>query len=227
MGTPVKLTNVTICYPHLLTPHKAPGSDKLNYSVEVHLDPNKPTDVALLNELEAAFRAELTGAGKAQAIEFMERPFKAGDSVNAERAKKGKGPRPEIVGKYVMRAATASQCPVVDRSRQPILDATQIFGGCICHVAVDLYWFSNATNPGVFCGLNGVQLISNVNVTPIGGGSAPSAEELFDVIEAPAQQPAFQTQQPAFQNEAAPQPAFQNEAAPPPQKPVSVPPWMA
>ena len=208
MGTPVKLTNVTICYPHLLTPHKAPGSDKLKYSVEVHLDPNKPADVALLNELEAAFRAELTGAGKAQAIEFMERPFKTGEFVNAERAKKGKGPRPEIVGKYVMRASSASQVPLVDRSRQPILDATQIFGGCICHVAVDLYWFSNATNPGVFCGLNGVQLISNVNVTPIGGGSAPSAEELFDVIEAPAPAPVQQQPQP-------------------PQQTASVPPWMS
>ena len=207
MGTPVKLTNVTICYPHLLTPHKAPGSDKLKYSTEIILDPNKPTDAALLNELEATFRAELTGAGKAQAIEVMERPFKTGESVNAERAKKGKGPRPEIIGKYVMRAASASQTPLVDRSRHPILDATQIFGGCICHVAVDLYWFNAPTNPGVFCGLNGVQLISNVNVTPIGGGSAPSAEELFDVIEAP--QPAFQTQQPMQQ------------------QPASVPPWMS
>lgn len=216
MGTPVKLTNVTICYPHLLTPHKAPGSESPKYSVEIHFDPNKPADVALLNELEAAFRAELTGAGKAQAIDAMERPFKPGDSVNAERAKKGKGPRPEIVGKYVMRASSGSQPPVVDRSRQPILDATQIFGGCICHVAVDLYWFNAPTNPGVFTGLKGCQLISNVNVTPIGGGSAPSAEELFDVIEAPApvqQQPAFQTQQPVQQQQ--------------PQQPASVPPWMA
>ena len=219
MGTPVKLTNVTICYPHLLAPHKAPGSDKLKYSTEIILDPAKvASDVALLNELEAAFRAELTSAGKAQAIEFMERPFKTGESVNAERAKKGKGPRPEIIGKYVMRAASASQCPLVDRSRQPILDATQIFGGCICHVAVDLYWFNAPTNPGVFCGLNGVQLISNVNVTPIGGGSAPSAEELFDVIEAP--QPAFQTQ-PMPQQPMQQQPAFQ------PQQPASVPPWMS
>lgn len=183
MGTPVTLENVVVCYPNLVTPHAPPGTTNEKYGIEVILDPAIPSDQGSLKKLEEAFQQTLREAGKAQFASQMARPFKDGNRLNTQRTAQGKNPRPELENKWVLRAnRAASMAPpgVADAQGQP-LDGDKIFGGCICYVFVDLYWSANPTNPGVYCGLNGVQLFSDVNVTRIGGGG-PSFAEMFKPI---------------------------------------------
>ena len=183
MGLSTKLNNVTICFPHLFQKHAAPGTDNAKYGAEFLLDPAKHAD--LLKELDATFRRVATEAGKADRLQYMKSPVKSGDEVNADRQAKGKEPRPELVGMYVLRASDPTSAPAVVNARmQPLSDAqqSQVFGGCVVNAFVDLYYSSNATNPGVYSGLKGVQLVDNVNVEPLGGGR-PSVDQMFGVIE--------------------------------------------
>ena len=182
MGTPVRIENAVICYPHLWTPHAPPGTERTTYSAEFILDPvaNKPT----LDALFAAFKQAATEAGKGALLAQLKSPIRPGAQINAERMSKGKEARPELEGKYVVRGSDPTTAPVVvDQQRRPIGAEQQgnLFGGCIVNAFVDLYWSSNAQNPGVFVGLKGVQLVSNVNVTRIGGGSL-DADAMFDVV---------------------------------------------
>lgn len=181
MGIPVKLENVVICFPHLFEPHAAPGTTNAKYSAEFLLDPQR--NAKDLKALHDAFVQAATEAGKGDKLQYLQPPMKDGNAINAKRLSEGKNERPELAGKVHLRGSSVTGVPVVDRNVQPIGEAqrSMIFGGCVVHAYVDLYWSGNATNPGVFCGLNGVQLIDNINVEKLGGG-APSAEQMFSPV---------------------------------------------
>jgi hypothetical protein len=179
MGKPVNLTNVVICFPHLFEKHAAPGTTNAKYSAEFILDPVANRDT--LARLKQSFKEVATEAGKGDQLQFLDPPYKQGEAVNQERQRKGKAPRPELEGKVMIRASSGTEQPaVVNANVQPIGEANRgmVFSGCVVNAYIDLYWSGNATNPGVFAGLSGVQLVDNVNVERIGGGR-PSAEAMF------------------------------------------------
>lgn len=187
MGIPVKIKNALICYPHMWEKHTPPGTDKAKYGAEFILDP--VTNAADIAALDAAFQQVAVEAGKGAMVQFLKNPCQDGNTMNQLAQTKGKNPRPELVGKRVLRASDPDNPPVVvDQNLLPITQdkSAALFGGCVVHAYVDLYWSANATNPGVYCGLRGVQLVNNVGVTRIGGTSL-SAEEMFSpVAGAPA-----------------------------------------
>jgi hypothetical protein len=179
MSESVKIENVTIAYPHLWVKHAPPGTDQEKYGAEFILDPT--TNAKSIAALDAAFRKVATDAGKGALVDMLKNPCQEGDKLNLLSGSKGKNPRPEIVGKRVLRASDSNYAPaVVDQRVQPIPveQSGNVFGGCIVHAYIDLYWSNNATNPGVYAGLRGVQLVTNVGVGHIGGG-ALSAESMF------------------------------------------------
>lgn len=188
MGEIVRMKNVTICFPHLWEKHAPPGTDgAAKYGAEFILDPIG--NGAELAAIEAAFRKVVQGVGKTDLLQYLKHPAQTGDDMNRAAMSKGKTPRKEIAGKRVLRASDPTNAPpVVDQQMAPIgpAQAGNLFGGCIVNAVVDLYWSSNPTNPGVFCGLRGVQLVSNVGVERL-GGSALTAEQMFEpVAGAPA-----------------------------------------
>jgi hypothetical protein len=182
MAESIRIENVTIAYPHLFEPNTPPGADKAKWSAEFILDPvRNAQDIA---RLEAAFARVATTAGKGDMIQYLKSPIQHGDKLNADLLGKGKKARPEIAGKRVVRAADGNYAPtVVDQNRQPISkeQGANIFGGCIVNGFVDLYWTPIQTNPGVYVGLRGVQLVSNVGVEKLGGGVV-SPEAMFEVV---------------------------------------------
>jgi len=187
MGTLVLIKNCVVAWPNLAEPHAAPGTDNPKYGVECLIDAKTPDGAAALQALEAAFIAEVTAANKQQFAAKIPRQWHVGEALNAERAAEGKDPRPELMdsGIYSLRVGSKSKVPVVDALRVD-LDPTRVFGGCICNVSVDVYAWFRGVRPGVYCGLNGVQLISDVNVTRL-GTSGPTIDQMFDVVEdAPA-----------------------------------------
>lgn len=188
MGTPVRIENVVICFPHLFEKHTPPGSDRSTYAAEFILTPGR--NDAAIAAVKAAFEKTATEAGKGAMLPYLKSPLIPGDTVNASLMSKGKNPRKEIEGKFVLRASSYTDAPYVcDQNRAPInpTNSANIFGGCVVNAFVDLYWSNNAQNPGVFAGLSGVQLVNNVNVQRL-GGTRPSADQMFDVIAPPLQE---------------------------------------
>lgn len=187
MAESVRIENVVVTYPHLWEKHAPPGTEVAKYGAEFILDPAKNADS--LAKLDAAFKKVATDAGKGALVAMLKNPCQPGDAINALAATKGKNPRPEIAGKRVLRASDSNYQPVVvDQNMRPMGpdQAANVFGGAIVNAFVDLYWSANATNPGVYAGLRGVQLVSNVGVERLGGG-ALSAEAMFvPVAGAPA-----------------------------------------
>ena len=185
MGIPVRLENVVIVFPVLWEPraNTLDPSKPPKWSASFLLDPvANATSVAAV---DAAYRQVLTEAGKLDRIQFLKSPMGTGDEKNQLRQSKGKDPWPWAVGKRYISANTQSAAPaVVDQHRRPISkeNSANLFGGCIVNAYIDLYWSNNQTNPGCFVGLQGVQLVSNVNVERVGAAGPPSAEEMFDVV---------------------------------------------
>jgi len=181
MGIPVKMKNVVICYPHLYEKHAAPGTTNAKYSAEFILDPVRNREE--LASLEQAFKQAATEAGKGDQLQFLDPPYKEGAAVNRERQRKGKAPRPELEGKWLIRASSGTDQPgVANKYGQPISESNsgQIFSGCVVYGFIDLYFSNNSTNPGVFAGLNGVQLVDNQNVEPI---ATTRSQIVFEPIE--------------------------------------------
>lgn len=186
MAESVRIDNVIIAFPHLWEPHTPPGTERAKFGAEFILHP--VTNAAGIAALEAAFRKVATDAGKAESIPYLKNPCQQGDVINQMALSKGKKLRPELAGMRVIRASDANYQPaVVDQNMCPIGpdQAANLFGGCIVNAYVDLYWSNNPANPGVFAGLRGVQLVSNVGVERFGGGALP-VEAMFTRVDTPA-----------------------------------------
>jgi hypothetical protein len=184
MGIPVKVENVVICYPHMWNKRAAVVGGKEKYSAEFILDPSSNAEA--LNHMLAAFNEALNVAGKGAMAEYIDKPFRSGEAVNRLRASKGKPPRPELEGKWMIRCSSDNLIPVLEPDgRTQILEdrKSMVFSGCIVNALLDFYWWEQSANPGVFVGCNGVQLVSNVNVERIATGGAPAIEDLFAPIE--------------------------------------------
>jgi hypothetical protein len=185
MGTLVQLKNAILAYPHLFEKHKAPGSETERYGAEFILDGVVNQDSC--QAMHQAFIEVATAAGKGEQAKYLKSPLQSGDKINENRLASGKEIRPEIAGKYVVRAYDRTYSPQVV-SRDPRIAITaeqkdQIFGGCVVNGLVDLYW-TNTGSPGVYAGLRAIQLVDNVNVTPIGGVQV-DATKLFEKLEGP------------------------------------------
>lgn len=91
---------------------------------------------------------------------------------------------PEFAGHYIIPANTyGDQPPVVGSNMQQIMTPGTIKGGDWCRVNVNPYARKRPDNPGISIGLNGVQFI-RPGEERFGGG-APSADQMFDAIDAP------------------------------------------
>lgn len=180
MSVAITINGAVLSYPHLFEKHMAPGSTSAKYSAEFII-----SDRGTAQQVQDAFKRAAIEGGQGDRLQYLKSPLKSGDALNKERLGAGKDPRPEIAGKWVLRASDGNYAPqVVDNNLNPIGPdrSAQIFGGCIVNAGVDFYWFAHKVNPGVYCGLRGVQLVSNVGVEQLGGGR-PDVSEMFGKVE--------------------------------------------
>jgi hypothetical protein len=183
MSETIRLNNVMICFPHLFEKHAPPGTTRFTYGCEFLIDPIKQQQQCA--EIDEVFKRVAIAAGKGDNLQFMKNPLQDGIQVNEASQAKGKKPREELIGMKLIRASDTKTAPSVVSARMaPIGEANkdQIFSGCIVNGFVDLYYSSNPTNPGVYCGLKGVQLVDNVNVERLDVGVVP-VETMFGVVE--------------------------------------------
>ena len=159
MGTQVKLTNVQINWPQLLTPEKSKKfpANAPKYGCVVILDP----------ATHQAAIATLSEAMKAQGEVFQGKPFTLPPSWSVQ---------PD--GKIHLRATCADNRPpqVVDEAVQTVYDAGKFYPGCVCNVVVDIF---PSTNYGKVCvGLLMVQFAGDGPRLD----NVPKATELFQPI---------------------------------------------
>lgn len=110
-------------------------------------------------------------------------PLRDGDKEAGELTNDGstKGEKyPERLGCYFLSARSKRPVGVVDRQRRPILNSSEIYGGCKGKIAITFYPYATSGNLGIAAGLNGVQKIADGEAF---GGGAPSVESMFDLLD--------------------------------------------
>lgn len=165
------LENVVIVNPALFQMHQYQNNQP-KYQAEFLVDPGSANH----QKLDQAFMQTLAEAGVAEQANYIKRPYTLGEEVNARRQAKGKAPLDYVAGKLVVTAKDGKYRPVV-RLQDGVTDMREedqgnIFGGCLVNAFIRTYW--SKENPGVWVGLNAVQLVSNVNVKRIESGSRPA-----------------------------------------------------
>lgn len=180
MGTQIKLTNVTINWPQLLTPaaSKKFPANAPKYSLVAVLDPavHQTQIQTVANALQEVGKEAFKGKAYALPPSW---------SVQAD-------------GKIHLRASCADARPpqVVDEAVQPVFDKAKFYPGCVCNVVIDVF---PSINYGKVCvGLLMVQFASDGPRLD----NRPEASELFQPIQviggAPAPAQNFVPVTPAF-----------------------------
>ena len=173
---------VRISYPQVFTPRAFKGSDP-KYSVTLMFDKKNKEHVEFVKMIkadaekalaekwpDASTRPRIPVVGETRSL------IKDGDKTCDTQGIPLKEKNPEYEGHWTMRAASANKPVVVDRNRQEIINAGDIYGGCFCQVNVNVYTFNGETNKGVTAGLNGLLKYSDGESF---GGGRPSVDDMF------------------------------------------------
>ena len=112
-------------------------------------------------------------------------PLRDGDKEKDELTEDGqttKGEKyPERLNHFFLNARSTKPIGVYDRQRNPIVEPSDVYGGCKVKIALSFFPYSTSGNHGVGAGLNGVQKISDGEA--FGGGGKPAVESMFDMLD--------------------------------------------
>jgi len=122
--------------------------------------------------IEAAYRegeAKLKGNGKSvPPLATLKTPLRDGDLERPDDE--------AYQGMWFVNANSNTAPGVVDRSRQPIYDTSEIYSGVYARVSLSFYAFNSSGNRGIACGLQNIQKVKDGE--PLGGKAR--AEDDFD-----------------------------------------------
>ena len=151
-NTRVVTGRVRFSFPHVFNPFAMEGQAP-KYSVQLLIP---KTDVETVQAIRSAIEAAkqegvIKFGGKVPAI--LKTPLRDGDLEKPDRE--------EYKGHYFMSCSSKTRPGVVDRNRQPILDETDVYGGCYGRVSLNFYAFNTSGNKGIACGLNNLQKLED------------------------------------------------------------------
>jgi hypothetical protein len=119
-------------------------------------------------------------------------PVKDGDAATNKEGTLYSEKDPVIKGHYFIGASSQNKPAVVNAGNFPITDANEVYSGCWCEVALNVYTY-DSPGKGVTLGLNGVR--KRKDDERIGGGP-PSVKDMFgDPMDGGAEDP-FAASQP-------------------------------
>ena len=138
------------------------GAPKYSVSLIIPKSDTK-TVTAVKNAIQAAYderQSKLKGNSKSvPALSAIKNPLRDGD---AER------PDDEAYkDSYFINANSATAPGIVDATRQPIRERSEVYSGVYGRASINFYAFNNNGNKGIACGLNNLQKISDGE--PLGG----------------------------------------------------------
>lgn len=170
----------TLSFPHVFK-ETASTNDKGEtvYDIQFIIPKSQREDVRnILRAIKAVGEAKWGDKWKQ-----VRTPLRDGDAEKDELTEDGstKGEKyPERLGCYFMNARSTKPVGVYDRTRNPILDADVLYGGCKGKIAVTFYPYSTQGNHGIGVGLSGVQKVADGEAF---GNARPSVESMFDMLE--------------------------------------------
>lgn len=170
----------TLSFPHLYASTKSTndkGED--SYDVQIIIPKSDKEGIkSLLRAIQTVGKAKWGDNWKK-----VRQPLRDGDKEADDITDDGKtkGEKyPERLGCYFINARSTKPVTVVDRQRTPILEPSDVYGGCKGKINVTFYPYAQQGNSGIGAGLNGVQKIAEGE--PFGAG-APPVESMFDMLD--------------------------------------------
>ena len=132
------------------------GAPKYSVSLIIPKSDTK-TVTAVKNAIQAAYderQSKLKGNSKSvPALSAIKNPLRDGD---AER------PDDEAYkDSYFINANSATAPGIVDATRQPIRERSEVYSGVYGRASINFYAFNSNGNKGIACGLNNLQKISD------------------------------------------------------------------
>lgn len=170
----------TLSFPHVFPSTKSQnekGEDV--YDIQFIIPKSQRADVkALLLAIKKVGEAKWGANWKK-----VRNPLRDGDAEAGDITEDGstKGEKyPERLGCYFLNARSKKPVGVVDRTRTPITNPDDLYGGCKGKINVSFYPYSTSGNNGIGVGLNGVQKVADGESF---GGGRPSVESMFDLLD--------------------------------------------
>lgn len=170
--------NVRLSYLHVLEPHAMKDGEEPMYSAALLLP---KSDTASKEKLDAAVQAAKEQASKSKwggkEPANIDVPIHDGDGLRQSGEPYG----PEAKGCWVINAKTKQQPKVVDTSRQPIMDAEDIYSGMYAYVGVQAWGYDNSGRKGISFGLG--HIMKTKDGERMAGGM--SVDDTFADIDLP------------------------------------------
>ncbi len=161
-------------YANLLVPKAVKDDDKLKNSCSIIVPKSDKTTV---DKIKAAIQAayelgenKLKGNGKtAPPLDKIRTPLRDGDSE--------RGDDPAYENSYFVNANSDVAPGIVDKDRNPILDAREIYSGMYARFSLNFYAYNTRGNRGVGCGLNNIQKLADGEAL---GGKSRAEDDFND-----------------------------------------------
>lgn len=166
---------VRLSYVFLNSPRKNDDGTDGKYGATLLIPKTDKETLKAINAAIEAAKEEGIANGIKGAKDFPS-PLRDGDGQRPRGGDYG----PECKGMWVVSTTSKNQPKVCDRSRNPILDSSEIYSGMWANAMIKFKCFNVPGNKGISCYLNLVQKVRDDQ--PL-GGSAPKAEDVFDAIE--------------------------------------------
>lgn len=171
----MKATSVTtgicrISYPSLFTAKASNLNPDPRFSCDILIP---KTDTATMSAVSAAIQAATAeGADKlwnGKTPANLKSPLKDGDERDD----------PNYKGCWILRPWSKEAHPpkVMDTNLQPIVDQSEIYGGCYCRLNINFYAYDFNGQKGINCGFD-AGIVKVKDGEPFGGGRT-SAEDAF------------------------------------------------
>ena len=163
-----------LSYANVWEPTSINGS-KPKYSTSVIIPKTDTETIADIKAaIEAAYKAgegKLKGNGRTvPPLTALKTPLRDGDLERPDD--------PAYANCYFINANSPQAPQIVDRSRNPITERSEIYSGVYARVSVSFYAFNSNGNRGIACGLNHIQKVRDGE--PLGGKASAASD--FDSL---------------------------------------------
>ena len=159
-------------YVNIFQARKNDLNGKMEYSMQLLIPKESKKTLASIKKVS---QAALTNKFGDNIPKNCRKALRDGDEPDDD----GNPMRAEYLGHYYVNVKNSRAPGIVDQSRQPLLEASELISGDYVRVSLNAYGYNEKGNKGVALGLNNVQLVSKGD--PLDGST--TAEEDFDELE--------------------------------------------
>lgn len=170
--TTVTTPLVRLSYANVFKPRENALSKKQEYSAALLF--KKGEDLSALKRAMTAALEKKFGKNKSEWPQQLRNPFR--DQKDRGRMVDGKLVLPDGYeeGAVYINVRSDQKPGVVDKNLQPILDETEVYSGCWCHVSVNAYAYDAMGNKGAAFGLMNIQKVKDD--APLGSRTTPEMD---------------------------------------------------